>query len=166
MYYVGSMAYDPNYLEHHGILGMKWGVRRYQNPDGSLTAAGKARYVQNPDGSIRKKKWSELDRKQKIIKSLKVAGIAAAGIAAGGYVGIKGLSALDIALNGDAMKRVVAGAKYIGMHQTLSTLNVSEDSLSVNAGKKIVDQLFGSGRVLLPVRTNVHVHDRFHDFDL
>lgn len=31
-------------LEHHGILGMKWGVRRYQNKDGSLTLAGKRRY--------------------------------------------------------------------------------------------------------------------------
>lgn len=31
-------------LEHHGIKGQKWGVRRYQNPDGSLTAAGKAHY--------------------------------------------------------------------------------------------------------------------------
>ena len=29
------------FIEHHGILGMKWGVRRYQNKDGSLTAAGK-----------------------------------------------------------------------------------------------------------------------------
>lgn len=31
-------------LHHHGILGMKWGVRRYQNANGSLTAAGKKRY--------------------------------------------------------------------------------------------------------------------------
>ena len=30
-------------LKHHGIIGMKWGVRRYQNKDGSLTAAGKRR---------------------------------------------------------------------------------------------------------------------------
>jgi len=32
------------YLAHHGVLGQKWGVRRYQNPDGSLTSAGKKRY--------------------------------------------------------------------------------------------------------------------------
>ncbi len=32
---------QDDYLEHHGILGMKWGIRRYQNPDGSLTDAGK-----------------------------------------------------------------------------------------------------------------------------
>lgn len=34
-------------LEHHGILGQKWGVRRYQRPDGSLTPEGKERYSKN-----------------------------------------------------------------------------------------------------------------------
>ena len=34
------MYYDP-YLAHYGVKGMKWGVRRYQNSDGSLTSAGK-----------------------------------------------------------------------------------------------------------------------------
>lgn len=35
---------DENALQHHGILGMKWGIRRYQNPDGSLTELGKKHY--------------------------------------------------------------------------------------------------------------------------
>lgn len=37
-------------LSHFGIKGMKWGVRRYQNPDGSLTPEGKARYNYNSAG--------------------------------------------------------------------------------------------------------------------
>ena len=49
LYYIGDVAYDSSYLAHHGIKGMKWGVRRYQNPDGTLTEAGKKRYIRSPD---------------------------------------------------------------------------------------------------------------------
>ena len=38
-----SFNLDQNYLSHHGIKGQKWGVRRYQNYDGSLTNLGRSR---------------------------------------------------------------------------------------------------------------------------
>lgn len=37
------MIRNAGYIQHYGIKGMKWGVRRYQNKDGTLTAEGKKR---------------------------------------------------------------------------------------------------------------------------
>lgn len=42
------MYMESNELTHHGVKGMKWGRRRYQNTDGSLTPAGKKRYGYTP----------------------------------------------------------------------------------------------------------------------
>lgn len=41
----------PNELYHHGIKNQKWGVRRFQNPDGTLTEAGKQRYAYTGRGT-------------------------------------------------------------------------------------------------------------------
>lgn len=43
IYYVAGIPYSDE-LYHHGIKGQKWGVRRFQNPDGTLTEAGKKHY--------------------------------------------------------------------------------------------------------------------------
>ena len=43
MSFTASLS-DINVLKHHGIKGQKWGVRRFQNEDGSYTSAGKKRY--------------------------------------------------------------------------------------------------------------------------
>ena len=42
--YYGVSGLGDDTLAHHGIKGQKWGVRRYQNADGSFTDSGKKRY--------------------------------------------------------------------------------------------------------------------------
>ena len=65
------IAYDENgqlYISHHGIKGQKWGVRRFQNPDGTWTDAGKKRYL-NEDGTLNKrgiKREAKAEYKQKM----------------------------------------------------------------------------------------------------
>lgn len=52
------------YLEHHGVKGMRWGVRRYQNKDGSYTRAGLKRRQYEDSRSDDRKQYDSLKGKK------------------------------------------------------------------------------------------------------
>lgn len=53
---------NNNELYHWGVKGMRWGVRRYQNSDGSLTAAGQKRYDRDQRENTGKKKGNKVGK--------------------------------------------------------------------------------------------------------
>ena len=75
---------DKVYLAHHGIKGQRWGVRRYQNEDGSLTPAGRKKYDVNEDGTT--------NLKEKYRKGQNVRGVAKSAV--GGLLVSQGVRSL------------------------------------------------------------------------
>lgn len=77
---------QSDYIKHHGIRGQKWGIRRFQNKDGSLKPAGEKRYYDDNKKSTSGEKKKGLSDSQK--KALKV-GAAVLGTTLAAYGGYK-----------------------------------------------------------------------------
>ena len=99
-------------LMHHGIKGQKWGVRRFQNPDGTYTPEGKARRNESLGTTI-KNKWNGLSDKQKTMIKVGAAVAATALVAYGAYkvgafkaVAKVGKAAANKIVNSNAAKKV------------------------------------------------------------
>lgn len=93
------------YLAHHGIKGQKWGVRRYQNLDGSLTDEGRRRYGYGSERSrlVTKNTMDRLVTGGKIGSKIGAVVGAASGLAAG---------ASAVAMLGPGAPAVIAAGTY------------------------------------------------------
>lgn len=128
--YVIEPITDEEYLAHYGILGMKWGRRRYQNADGSLTKAGKKRYG---IGEGKEEKPKKLSRKEK--KAAKARAAEEARIAKNNR--IKAMSDEEIA---NEIRRMELEKQYVTRQMELNALLAGpKQQEKASFGKKFMD---------------------------
>ena len=137
-YYVGTLPYSDE-LSHFGIKGQKWGIRRYQNPDGTLTAEGKARY-----GSVENLNKHRQERKQKIKKGVKVAALTLGTIALATYAHKISLGKTILNLVGDIKLAEITGTTLFGVSTTQDYLVRDAFKDVQKEGKKIVDNILNT----------------------
>jgi len=127
-------------LYHHGIKGQRWGIRRFQNEDGSLTAEGMKRYDVAPSGSMSKqgKKLYKKDIKEykKEVKQDKIANQSTAKRATIG--GLKGAGVTI--LGATALTAAIGGIGFLKMHKQISSADPSFEkaaAIGINTVNKL-----------------------------
>lgn len=117
----------PNELYHHGIKGQKWGVRRYQNPDGKLTEAGRKRYNKSyakkiDDAIERRQNEGDMTERNAALSAINDMSVSNAikmfsGYALGGIGGVAlsgGAAAAGTALGSAGLLTLSAAAPIVG----------------------------------------------------
>ena len=139
---------DYNSLYHFGIKGQRWGIRRYQNPDGSLTPEGKKRYL-NPDGSLNERGRKELGRQY--LKDRKYAGRVA-----GGALGTAAAA---------AFAKEYGWAKYTGMAEKEKNAFIKNANKNKVFVKEIGLEDYGGNKHRIPVNAIVKKGDYYDAYN-
>lgn len=124
-------------LYHHGIKGMHWGIRRYQNPDGSLTPEGKRRYNLSDEDAYKEylKEESKIEKGTETAAHLSLLSSLIGSIAVGAAAAPTGPGSLVT-----AMATMTAGT--LGSAAVLDKLeNKKMDTLKKSYGKERIEQM-------------------------
>lgn len=119
--YLAYRVTYSNELYHYGVKGQKWGIRRYQNPNGTLTEEGKVRYGVDPktgklsdEGKklLRQDIDDQRKRKVNILGSLGI-GAATASAVATGIALAEGMMSTKLAISTISSAAVTAGVSAV-----------------------------------------------------
>ena len=119
--YLAYRVTYSNELYHYGVKGQKWGIRRYQNPNGTLTEEGKIRYGVDPKTgklSAEGKKLLKQDiddqhkRKVNILGSLGIGASIASAVAAGAGLA-EGIISTNMAIGTISSAAINAGVSAV-----------------------------------------------------
>ena len=121
--YLAYRVKYSNELYHYGVKGQKWGIRRYQNPNGTLTEEGKIRYGVDPktgklsdEGKKLLKQDIDDQRKRKvnILGSLGIGAATASAIAVG--IGLaEGIMSTKLAISTLSSAAITAGTSAVAL---------------------------------------------------
>ena len=121
--YLAYRVTYSNELYHYGVKGQKWGIRRYQNPNGTLTEEGKIRYGVDPktgklsdEGKKLLKQDIDDQRKRKvnIFGSLGIGAATASAIAVG--IGLaEGIMSTKLAISTLSSAAITAGTSAVAL---------------------------------------------------